>query len=126
VSGSDAFGKLCREKRLAADKTLRQFCRENDFDAAYISRLERGVAEPPRAKKILDRLASALGLKGGAEEWTEFHELASLCAGRLPDEFVGDERVLGLLPVFFRAIGKTDVDEARLNRLIERLRKEAL
>ncbi len=124
MSGAGAFGKLCRDKRLAAEMTLRHFCRENGFDAAYISRLERGVVEPPHTKKTLDRLALALGLKEGSDEWTEFHELASLCAGRLPDEFVGDERVLSLLPVFFRAIGKADVDEARLNRLIERLRKE--
>lgn len=118
------FGEYCRAKRLERGMTLRRFCQEHGFDAAYMSRLERGVVPPPRAEKVRAQLAKALGLKEGSDTWNEFYGFADLCAGRLPDAVRKDERVLGLLPVFFRAIGKADIDEAGLNRLIEKLKQE--
>jgi transcriptional regulator with XRE-family HTH domain len=118
------FGNFCRRKRLEAGKTLREFCRENGFDAAWISRIERGVATPPKAKRVRDRLAVALEVQENSEDWIEFHDLADLCAGRLPDRVSDDERVLELLPLFFRTMGKKDVDEERLRLLVEKLKQE--
>ncbi len=118
------FGEFCRDKRLDKEMTLREFCREHEFDPAWISRIERGLLTPPKSKRLRSKLAGALGLKESSEDWYEFHDLADLCAGRLPDSVSDNERIVSLLPVFFRAIGKTDMNETELRQLVEALKRE--
>ena len=124
VAHRSEFGEFCRSKRLEKRITLREFCKQSGFDPAWISRIERGLLAPPRSKQLRAKLGIALGVEEASEGWNEFHDLADLCAGRLPDRVADDKRVVELLPVFFRAVGKTDMDKAELAKFIEALTRE--
>jgi len=56
------FGDFFSAKRKVLRKTLREFCRENGFDAGNISKLERGILPPPQSKEKRLQYASAINL----------------------------------------------------------------
>jgi len=118
------FGEFCRDKRIEKEMTLREFCREHELDPGWLSRIERGLLPPPKSAQLRTKVAAALGLEESSEEWKVFHDLADLCAGRLPERAADDERIREMLPVFFRAIGKEETNEAELRKLIEALQRE--
>ena len=45
------FGEFFSERIKALGKTLREFCREYGFDAGNLSRIERGLQNPPQSKE---------------------------------------------------------------------------
>lgn len=118
------FGRFYRAKRKERGMTLRSYCRENGFEPAYISRLERGIVPPPRSRSARELHARALGLKEESEEWYAFFDLADLCGGRMPERLMEDEEVLRLVPLFFRTARKSGLGAQDLRRLIERLKEE--
>jgi transcriptional regulator with XRE-family HTH domain len=118
------FGEFCRNKRLERKLTLRRFCEKSGQDPAYISCIERGLKPPPQSESVRAKLATALGLQKNSEDWNLFHDLADLCAGRLPARIYDDKRMVELLPVFFRAVGKKDMSKEELGAFIEALRQE--
>jgi transcriptional regulator with XRE-family HTH domain len=118
------FGEFCRKKRIEKEMTLRQFCRANEFDPAWISRIERGLLPPPKSEEVRAQIAAALGIERQSEEWNLFFDLADLCAGRLPDRVYDDKRLVEVLPVFFRAVGKTDMSKEELLAFIAALKQE--
>lgn len=62
------FGDFFSAKRKALQKTLREFCRENGFDAGNISKLERGLLKPPKRKEKRLQYASAFDIKKGSDD----------------------------------------------------------
>ncbi len=120
---TEEFGKFFKQQRIGLRKTLRAFCAENGFDIGNISRLERGLLPPPRAKEKLERYASALRIAPGMDEWLEFFDLAAVASGRLPEYLTSDADVAKKLPLLFRAVQNRRVDGESLDDLIERIRK---
>ena len=117
------FGEFFRKRRLALDKTLRQFCLENGLDAGNLSKMERGLLPPPQGERLRE-YARMLQLREGSDEWYEFCDLAAAEAGRLPVDLQSDAEVLKRMPVLFRAVRHgQDVAEEELTDLIEFIRK---
>ncbi len=118
------FGDFFSAKRKALRKTLREFCRENGFDAGNISKLERGLLRPPKSKEKRLQYASALGIKEGSDDWLEFCDLATISAGKIPVDIVSDKELLAAVPVFFRSIRKGGVEKEKIQALLETIKKE--
>ncbi len=99
--------------------TVRQFAKDNGFDAAYISRLENGVILPPKDQEKLTKIGLALGLKEGTDEWQEFTDLAAIAKCELPADLHDNERIASILPAFYGTLRKKELDEADIQKLLE-------
>ena len=117
------FGDFFKAKRIALGKTLRNFCTENDLDPGNVSKLERGLISPPVSSEKLEQYARCLGIKKGSDDWFNFFDLASACAGRIPDEIQSDEELLSKMPLVFRTLRGQKLTSEQLDLLIEKLRK---
>ena len=118
------FGEFFSAKRKALGKTLREFCRENGFDAGNLSKIERGIQTPPQGKEKRLQYASALGIKEGSEDWLEFCDLATISAGKIPAGIVADKELIAEVPILFRSIRKKGIEKERIQKLLEALKKE--
>ena len=117
------FGAFFRECRVRQGITLRAFCRQHGFDAANISRLERGQMQPPGSREKLEEYAVALGLEPDTDDWIEFFDRAAASSGRLPADLMSDEELLPKLPLVFRTLRGEKATREQLDALIERIRK---
>ena len=91
------FGEYLRSRRLAAGLTLTELGELANFDAANLSRLERGLMPPPASETVLERLSRALAITKHGLEWHIMMDLAAAARGRLP----GDLQRQGYLPEVF-------------------------
>lgn len=115
------FHEMFKEKRMRIG-TVREFARETGFDVAYVSRLENGVILPPKDNAKLAKLASALGIAEGTEEWQRFFDLAAVAKNQLPDDLRDDERIASVLPAFYRALRNKAMDNDELKKLLKLLK----
>lgn len=112
------FHELFKIKRMEIG-TVREFARASGLDLAYVSRLENGVVLPPKDGEKLARLAVALGIAEGSDEWQEFMDLAAVARNELPEDLRDDERVAKVLPAFYRALRDKELDEGEFRRLVD-------
>ena len=115
------FHEMFKEKRMRIG-TVREFARETGLDVAYVSRLENGVILPPKDNTKLAKLASALGIAEGTEEWQRFFDLAAVAKNQLPDDLRDDERIASVLPAFYRALRNKAMDDDELKKLLKLLK----
>jgi len=113
------FKALRKEKKI----TLRQFCKTALADPGNISKMERSVWPPPQDNEILGRYASALGVKKGTDEWYQFSDLAGADCGIIPRDLMSDEKVVEMLPVFFRTLRGRKPTEAEMRKVAEKIRR---
>jgi transcriptional regulator with XRE-family HTH domain len=117
------FGSFVKDKRIAADLTLREFCRKTGEDASNWSKIEREKMSPPQDKSKLERIAQVLGIKKGSDDWNNLIDYANVDSGKIPDYIRTDSEVLGALPLFFRTIRSEKPSAEELKKLISHLRK---
>lgn len=111
------FGQLIRKKRLKLNLTLREFCKQNDFDVAYISRLENDLMNAPKDKTNLVKLAKALNISKNSAEWKKFIDFASISRNQLPEDI--DKRALSFLPAFCRKASKKNITKEDVEQLLK-------
>lgn len=116
------FYELFKKRRMEIG-TVREFAEKSGLDLAYVSRLENGVILPPKDNGKLARLAKALGLKCGSEEWREFMDLAAVAKNELPEDLQDDERVAKVLPAFYRTLRSKELDEGELRKLLNLIKE---
>ena len=116
------FSQLFKRYRMKKG-TVRQFAKENDYDIAYISRLENGVTMPPKDSGKLKKLALALGLVENSNGWREFMDLASMAKNELPEDLKDDVRVSAMLPAFYRTLRNEKLDESEAEKLIKLIKE---
>lgn len=117
ISMSDqasSFGKVLREKRMAADISLRQFAEQLGASATYLSQVEQCNTPPPTAERI-QHMAQLLNV--------DADPLLAL-AGRIPDDLAElIHRHPVEIPRLIRTVAEWSADEvARLNANIESAR----
>lgn len=102
------FGERVRALRKYHDITLRDLADAARVDPGNLSRIERRRFDPPRDRETLERMATALKLRPGSDEWQEFIDAAYADAGRVPDDLINDDElrdlVLAKLPAMFRTL----------------------
>jgi transcriptional regulator with XRE-family HTH domain len=116
------FGELFNMKRRALGLTLREFCRQNGFDAGNMSKLERDLLPPPQDRERLEEYAKALKIKKGTDDWLKFFDLASVFSGKIPEDIMNDKKIVPALPLLFRTIKDKAVTEKDLDDIIKALR----
>ena len=116
------FGRFFRQQRIGQGKTLRRFCLENGFDPVNLSKLERDRLPPPRDRGKLEAYASALGLKGGSDDWYAFFDLAIAAADRIPAALLSEQEALSRLPLVSRTPGGEQPNHDKLATLVELIR----
>ena len=117
------FGPFLEKLRMERHITLREFCRRAGCDPANISRIERGLLNPPRSKEILERYAVALGLAEGSDEWHQLFDLAAAEHGMLPSDLMSDEELVAALPTFFRTLRGQKPTSDEMRCLAEKIRR---
>jgi transcriptional regulator with XRE-family HTH domain len=117
------FGEFFRIVRAKNRLSLREFCLTRGFDPGNISRLERGLLQPPESEEKLATYAKALRLKKGSDDWYTFFDLAAAERGRIPENLLSDKDLIQQLPVLFRTLRGQRVDEDELDDLVERIRR---
>ena len=82
--GATSFGGYYKGRRVALGLTNQsEFCRHHGFDKGNHSRLERGLALPPRERERRLTLAQAIHIREGTPEWDEFNALADAAIGKV-------------------------------------------
>lgn len=117
------FGSFFKKCRIQTGQSLRMFCKENKFDPGNISRLERSRFSPPTSEEKLSEYAEALNIIKGSDDWFTFFDLAAAAKGRIPNDLMSDEEVVGKLPALFRILRGDSVSQEDLDQLIERIRE---
>jgi len=117
------FGEFIKERRIAKGISLREFCKRMEIDASNWSKVERGLLAPPQDEKKLRNMARALDIKFGSALWEEMKDKANIDAGIIPEDILSDEKVLNLLPIFFRTIRSEKPTPEDLDKLIGVIRQ---
>jgi transcriptional regulator with XRE-family HTH domain len=117
-----AFGEFARKRRLDMGLTLRGFARKNKLDWAYLSRVERGLAPPPRSRAALGRYARALDIREDGEDGQTFFDLAAICAGSIPESILSNRKLLAKLPLVFRTLQGRRLSAEKRRELAEMIR----
>jgi len=116
------FGEFIRNLRIEKSLTLREFCRAAKLDPSNWSRIERGLASPPKSKFVLQGIAEILNIEERTEEYNTLFDLAAI--SHIPTDLVSDERVIDKLPVFFRTIRGEKPNREELEELIRIMKEE--
>ena len=77
------FGVLLKANRESKGLSIREFCRKAKADPSNISKIERGLMNPPKKKEIINRYSYALGLTPAAQ--TELYQAACRDNMLVPD-----------------------------------------
>lgn len=118
-----AFGKFIKSVRISNGRTLRDHCADNGIDPGNYSRLERGLYPPPQKQELLEKYATALGIKEGTDQWMEFFDLASAAKGEIPKDLLSDSDLVEKLPLLFRTLRAEAVSNDKLDELIDKVRR---
>jgi transcriptional regulator with XRE-family HTH domain len=97
MSSGESFGSIFRSKRESMGLSIREFCRRNKFDAAKISRLERGIDSPPHDLEILESYAKALKINKNRSEWFDLLDSAAIETGQIPADLLKDSNKIRAL-----------------------------
>lgn len=119
----NSFGNYFKKMRKQTGLTLRQFCLKNELDPGNISRLERGVAQPPKSREKLAEYAEMLSLARDSDKWYTFFDLAASCSGRIPHYVMDDDELIKKLPLVFRTLRGQRPSSEELENLMELIRK---
>ncbi len=114
---SDYLNLLITDK----DMTLRELSRLTKIDVGNLSRLERGVVNPPRKKATLKKISTALKLS--EEEEKKLYETADLSNGQIPD---GLDNVKNneAIPMLLRAINNRNLTREEVESLSRKINEE--
>lgn len=122
-SKSSLFGEFFKAKRIERVLTLREFCKKYNLDPGNMSKIERGLLNPPGSQEKLEKYASYLSLKKGTDEYLEFFDLAAACRGEIPKAIMDDSEVVKKLPIIFRTIRGKKVAPKLLDDLVDLIKR---
>jgi len=117
------FGEYIQELRIQNRITLREFCRQANFDPGNWSKIEREIMPPPKSKEFLEEIANILKLTKGSEAYNLLFDLAAISF--IPKDLVlSEEEILNKLPVFFRTIRGNSPTKKELEALLNIIKNE--
>lgn len=123
VSPKTLFGDFFKEKRIEKGFTLRMFCKKFGFDPGNVSKMERGLLNPPASREKLEKYASYLGIEKGSDAWIDFFDRASVCKGEIPTGILENDELMKSLPLIFRTFRSKKFSKKAVGKLIERIKE---
>lgn len=120
---SSLFGEFFKAKRIEKGLTLREFCKKYNLDPGNMSKIERGLLNPPSSQEKLEKYASCLSLKKGTDEYLEFFDIAAARRGKIPKTIMDDSELVKKLPIIFRTIRGKKVTPELLDDLVDLIKR---
>lgn len=117
VNNLEKFGRKLKELRINEDLTLREACRQADYDPSNWSKIERGKLPPPSNEETLREWAELLGIER-SEKIQEFVDQARAVQGAIPKDILEQEEVVEYLPAFFRTLRNEKPTKEEIDRLV--------
>lgn len=115
---SKKFGKLLYENRIKKEYTLREMCRNVNYDPSNWSKIERGKIAPPSDQKTLELWAKTLGLKKDSKEFDNFIYQANVAQGIIPFDIMEEKELVASLPAFFRTLKNRKPNKGEIDNMI--------
>lgn len=119
-----AFGAYLRKLRLERGFGLRRFAETINMHASNLSNVEHGRIAPPQNAETLERIARALDVERGSEEWRRLHELAVEGRDALPPDVERFAAETPGIPLLLRTIEDRRLSRNELEALAEHIRSE--
>jgi transcriptional regulator with XRE-family HTH domain len=119
--GNPQFGYLLRELRMQHNITLREFSRLTKYDASNLSKIERGIIQPPPTI-MLKAWASHLKLEPKSQAYYDFLDTAQISRDRIPSDAPAEVRNI-LLPALLRTFRSNKLTKEEYERLVKLLNK---
>jgi len=117
------FGEYVRKRRIMLGFTLRKFSQKNNYDPAYVSRIENKLTLPPDNEEKLIALAQALEINKHTSDWDTFFDLAAIGKNKIPNDLVKENpQIVDFLPAFFRVARKKDIKNNDIETLLRIIR----
>jgi len=116
------FAEIIKKRRLELRLSLRQFCLKCQFDPSNWSKIERGLASPPKDKSVLEKISDVLGYKPKSPESQNLMDSAFITCGKIPDDILSDKKLVAKLPIFFRSLRGDKHSDQELRNLVEIIR----
>lgn len=116
------FGELLKKSRIEKGLSLRDICKEVNYDPSNWSKIERGKLSPPSDEKTLILWAKKLGIKKTSKEYTEFIDLATVSQGIIPADVLSRADVVECLPAFFRTLRNKKPTKEEIDNLIKSIK----
>jgi transcriptional regulator with XRE-family HTH domain len=116
------FGEYFRKLRLAANLSLREFCRRAEVDPSNWSKIERDRLPVNVERQKMEAIAKLVGLKKGSTEWLKLFDMAFISRQQIPSDVYEDEEVISALPIFFRTVRGDKPSRKELDQLFNLLR----
>ncbi len=114
------FSGFLKRKRLEKGFGLREFARVLEMQPSNYCSIESGSLPPPSDK--LDKMASALGIMKGRQEYYKFMDLASETRDEIPPDIQKLIKSNALIPSMLRTIEDHEIKPKQLKKLIEDIR----
>ena len=118
------FADFFKAKRIDQKISLRDFCKVAGADPSNISKIERGLTLPPQSKEVLERYAKGLNIVIGKDDWFNFSDLASVANRNIPEDISSEEKLLELMPAFFRTLRTEKPSKKELKELISEVKRQ--
>ncbi len=116
------FAETIKNRRVELRLSLRQFCLKCQFDPSNWSKIERGLASPPKDKSFLNKIIAVLGYETGSTESQDLMDYAFISSGKIPEDILSDEKLVAKLPIFFRSVRGDKHNDQELRKLVEIIR----
>ena len=116
------FGQNLKKIRIGRKLSLRQICRQVNYDASNWSKIERGAIAPPSNEKVLAKWAKALGLKPASRAYEQMIDEAQIAQGIIPQDILAGKNAINYLPAVFRTLRNDKPTKSEIDRLIELIR----
>jgi len=119
----NAFAEMVKQRRFELRIGLREFCQACNLDPSNWSKIERGLASPPKDKNVIDLIRKTLKYKANSKEAQILADNAAIGAGTIPADLLKDANIAPRLPLFFRAIRGEKHTDSELRKLVEIIRE---
>jgi len=115
------FGRYLKTFRFKAELSIRDVCRQVNYDPSNWSKIERGKLPPPASKDTLLDWAKVLKVPQAKEQ--EFIDKAMIAQGYIPDDIISKKEFVNLLPAFFRTLRGNKPTKQEIDNFIKIIKK---
>lgn len=117
-----SFGAFIRERRLALGKTARAVAVESGIQPSNLCNIEHGLLKPAQDDQKLRKLACALNLTMGSEDFARFSDLAAKATNSVPLDIKDIISEDDAIPLMLRSIGNKKLTKADIKRIVALVR----
>lgn len=117
-STSNKYGAFLRELRIDREISLRDFAKSSGMDVGNLSKIERGILDPPQSK-IQNKFIKLLNLN--EKDSIKLKDLASHQKGNYPPEVEDDLKEYEYIPILLRTIANKRLTDEQIRELTKKI-----